>query len=113
MKATAIIAAGLGLATIALPTAASAQQGWQSINQRQVNLDRRIDRGVQSGTLNRREAQRLRTEFRSLNQLEYRYRRSNGLSQWERRDLDRRFDALSARIRFERNDRQDRQGRRY
>lgn len=108
MKITAIIAAGLGLATVALPTAASAQAGWQTINQRQANLDRRIDRGVQNGTLNRREAQRLRTDFRALNQLEYRYRRSNGLSQFERRDLDRRFDALSARVRFERNDRQGR-----
>ena len=106
----AIIAAGLGLAAITVPVAASAQQGWQPINQRQVNLDRRIDRGIQNGALNRREAQRLRTEFRQLNQLEYRYRRTNGLSQFERRDLDRRFDALSARVRYERN---DRQGRRY
>ena len=108
----AIFAAALGLATIALPTAANAQGGWQPINQRQDNLDRRIDRGVQNGTLNRREAQRLRAEFRQINQLEYRYRRSNGLSLSERRDLDRRFDALSRRVRFERNDRQDRQDRR-
>lgn len=106
----AIIAAALGLATVALPTVASAQPGWQSINQRQANLDRRIDRGIQNGTLNRREAQRLRGEFRALDQLEHRYRRSNGLSQWERRDLNRRFDALGARVRYERN---DRQGRRY
>ena len=110
MKAIAIIAAGLGLATVALPTAAGAQANWQSINGRQQTLDRRIDQGVRNGTLNRNEAQRLRGEFRALSQLENRYRRSNGLSQFERRDLDRRFDALSQRIRFERN---DRQGRRY
>jgi Ni/Co efflux regulator RcnB len=110
MKAIAIIAAGLGLATVALPTAASAQAGWQSINQRQQNLDRRIDQGVRNSALNRNEAQRLRGEFRALNQLENRYRRSNGLSQFERRDLEARFNALSARIRIQRN---DRQGRRY
>lgn len=109
MKATAIIAAGLGLATAALPSVAVAQPGWQPINQRQATLDRRIDRGVRNGTLNRNEASRLRSEFRALNRLEYRYR-ANGLSRWERQDLDRRFDALSARIRYERN---DRQGRRY
>lgn len=103
----AIIAASLGLATVALPTAANAQ-GWQSINARQANLNTRIDQGIRSGSLTRPEAARLRTDFRSLNNLEYRYRRTNGLSRWERNDLNRRFDALSARVRFDKHDRQHR-----
>lgn len=82
-------------------------RSWQNINQRQANLDRRIDRGVRNGSLTRAEAVRLRAEFRQLAYLEARYRRTGGLSRWERQDLDRRFDRLSARIRFERNDRQD------
>ena len=45
----------------------------------------------------------------SLARLEARYRR-DGLSQWERADLDRRFDRLSAQIRYERR---DRDGRRW
>lgn len=81
---------------------------WMSINERQANLDRRIDQGVRSGALNRREAARLRVEFQDLARLESRYRRSGGLDMRERADLDRRFDALSARIRDEARDRQHR-----
>ncbi|HEX8554250.1 MAG TPA: hypothetical protein VF695_06050 [Sphingomonas sp.] len=107
MKLLTTIATGLSLFATALPVAASAQS-WQGINARQARLDQRIDRGIQNGTLNRREATRLRADFRGLARLESQYRRSNGLSQAERRDLDRRFDALSQRVRFERNDRQGR-----
>jgi hypothetical protein len=99
----------MAVAASALAVAAPASaQAWQSINQRQANLDQRIDVGVRNGSLTRNEAVRLRAEFRDLSRLEARYRSSYGLSQAERRDLDRRFDALSARIRYERNDRQDR-----
>ena len=55
------------------------------------------------GQLTRGEAYRLRREFQRIAYLENRYR-ANGLSSWERADLDRRFDALSAQIRFERRD---------
>jgi hypothetical protein len=111
MKKIALIIAGLGIATSAVP-AAYAQAGWQNINQRQAQLDRRIDQGIRNGQLSRREAIRLRSEFRQISSLESRYRRSApGLTQWERRDLDRRFDALSAKIRWERRDRDNRRGR--
>jgi len=82
---------------------------WQSINARQDNLDRRIDRGVRTGQLSRREASRLRGEFNGLLRLEANYRRG-GLTAWERADLDRRFDRLSAQIRYERNDWDNRRG---
>lgn len=122
MKKLTIMLAGLGMAAAAIPAAASAQyapqrgpqygqgygaQNWQTINQRQRNLDARIDQGVRSGQLTRTEAARLRTEFRNLANLEARYRRG-GLSNWERRDLDQRFDRLSAKIRIERRDRDNR-----
>ena len=96
-------------ATLAVPMAASAQS-WQSINQRQSNLYNRIETGVRNGSLTRPEAQRLRYRFASLEQRERRYR-AGGLSGWERRDLDQRFDALSRDIRSERRDRQDRRYR--
>jgi hypothetical protein len=82
---------------------------WQSINQRQAQLDRRIDQGVRTGSLSRREATRLRSDFNSLARLEASYRRG-GLSSWERADLDRRFDRLEAQIRYERHDRDNRRG---
>ncbi|KRB40667.1 hypothetical protein [Phenylobacterium sp. Root700] len=78
-------------------------RGWMNINQRQEQLDRRIDRGVRNGSITRGEAYRLRNEFQTIARLEHRYR-ANGLSGWERADLDRRFDRLSAQIRWERND---------
>ena len=101
------IIAGFGLATaVIVPSIASAQV-WQNINSRQARLDQRIDQGVRSGALTRAEAVRLRTDFRSLSRLETRYR-ANGLSLAERRDLDRRFDALSVRVKIQKNDRQGR-----
>lgn len=106
MKKIAMLIAGLGIAAATIPAASAQQGGWQGINQRQAQLDQRIDRGVRSGQLNRREAERLRSEFRGISNLEHRYRRSGGgLNMAERRDLDRRFDALSRKIRWERNDR--------
>lgn len=105
MKKFLAIAVAAGALATAMPAAA---QSWQSINQRQHNLDARIDAGVRNGSLTRNEAVRLRAEFNDLARLEARYRASNGLSRWERDDLDNRFDALSSRIRYERNDRDDR-----
>jgi len=91
------------------PVVSAGYGNWQSINQRQAQLDRRIDQGVRSGSLSRREASRLRGEFNSLSRLEASYRRG-GLSGWERADLDRRFDRLEAQIRYERHDRDNRRG---
>lgn len=108
MKSFLAMAVAASALAFAAPAAA---QGWQSINARQERLDERIDMGVRNGSLTRQEAVRLRAEFQDLARLEARYRASYGLSESERRDLDRRFDALSARIRYERNDRQDRNDR--
>ncbi|AAK25182.1 hypothetical protein EIB18_17070 [Caulobacter vibrioides] len=94
------IVAVSALAAATVPAAASAQ----SINERQDRLERRIDRGLYNGTLTRHEAYRLRAELREAARLEHRYRR-DGLSRWERADLDRRFDRISAQIRYERHDR--------
>ncbi|HEY3695025.1 hypothetical protein [Phenylobacterium sp.] len=76
---------------------------WMSIDARQAQLERRIDRGVETGQLTRREAFRLRAEFRDIARLEHRYR-ADGLSGRERADLDRRFDRLSAQVRSDRRD---------
>ncbi|MCR5877961.1 hypothetical protein [Phenylobacterium sp. J367] len=105
-KLTTLTLAGAATALAVSAGAAAAQPygGWQNINQRQMQLEQRIDRGVARGDLTRAEANRLHREFRQLSRLEARYR-VNGLSSWERADLDRRFDRLAAQIRFERRDR--------
>lgn len=96
--------AAMGVVAVALPSIASAAP-WQSINARQDRIEQRINQGIRSGALTRNEAVRLRSDFRSIANLEARYRRG-GLSASERRDLDRRFDALSARVKVQKRDRQ-------
>ncbi len=76
---------------------------WVNIQQRKVQLDRRIDQGVRSGQLNAREAARLRAEFNGILRMEARMR-VNGLSVQERAELDRQFDGLAMRVRDERRD---------
>ncbi|ATY33713.1 hypothetical protein [Sphingomonas psychrotolerans] len=120
MKKFSLMLAGLGIAAAAVPAtaiaapaphAASYQAGWQNINARQARLEARINQGIRSGALSRREATRLKMQFRELSRLEARYRASRpGLTLAERRDLDRRFDALSARIQIEKHDRNGRRG---
>jgi hypothetical protein len=119
MKKFAILLAGLGIAAATVPATAFAapgygamqQGGWQNITARQARIEARINQGIRSGALNRREATQLRAEFRSLERLEAQYRRSRpGLTLAERRDLDRRFDALSAKVRIEKHDRNDHRG---
>ena len=120
MKRILIPALALAAASVAVPAAAQSydrhdrgdryeqtQRGWQSVEQRKYNLDRRIDQGIRNRTLSMREATRLKAELNSLVRLERSYQRG-GLSRWERTDLDRRYDALSRQVRAERNDRDNR-----
>lgn len=107
MKRVLLTVAAAASVLAVMPVAANAAP-WQSVNQRQANLERRIDQGVRSGELTRNEAVRIRGQFRDLERLEVQYRRSGGgLSASERRDLDQRFDRLSQRIYAQKHDRQD------
>lgn len=96
----------MGVASVlAIAQPASADAPWTSINQRQVQIDQRIDAGIRDGSLSRPEAARLRGEFNNLSRLEDSYRR-DGLSPNERADLNARFDRLSAQVYVERRDQQ-------
>jgi len=104
MKRTILSLAAASAVLSAAPLAANAAP-WQSINQRQANLEQRIDQGVRSGELTRREAVRVRSQFRQIARLEAQYRRSGGrLTPYERADLDRRFDRLSEHIYAQKHD---------
>lgn len=84
---------------------AASAQTWVPIIDRQANLDARIEAGVRSGDLTRREAVSLRADLTALARIENRYR-ANGLSAWEMQDLDRRYDTISRQVRMERADNQ-------
>jgi len=98
-------ASALSLAASAASAQPMRPDHWVPINERQAELDHRIDDGVRSGQLTRREAFRLRHEFRDIADREARYR-VNGLSPSERADLERRFDRLAAEIHMQKNDNQ-------
>jgi len=110
MKKLTVLLAGLGIATAAIPAANAAPFGAgfgpAPIAQRAQMIQMRIDQGLRSGALNRFEAGRLQNELRGVQNLEYRYARSGGrIDLRERADLDRRYDALSAKVKFEKHDR--------
>jgi Spy/CpxP family protein refolding chaperone len=108
MKRMILSLAAVSAVLSAAPLAASAAP-WQSVNQRQANLERRIDQGVRSGELTRPEAARVRDQFRQIARLEAEYRRSGGrLTGNERADLDRRFDRLSQVVYAQKHDAQAR-----
>ena len=85
--------------------------GWNGggLNGDQARIAQRIDRAAYSGRISRREAQNLRSQLDEYQRLEWRYRR-DGLSNWERRDLQGRLDRIERNLRDERR---DRDGRRY
>jgi hypothetical protein len=123
MKKFSIMLASVAVAAAAMPAIATAApapnygfvQGgaWQNINARQARIENRINQGIRSGALTRREATQLRAQFRAIANLEARYRASRpGLTMAERRDLDRRFDALERSIRVQKSD-WDRRGPRH
>jgi hypothetical protein len=61
-------------------------------------LDNRVDAGVRAGTINRREAWRLRQQLRQIDRLEDRYARG-GFTRSERMDLQQRIRSLRAEVR--------------
>ena len=119
MKKIALAIAALGIAASAVPAMAAPYpvyadrqaDRWVSVNQRQAQLEARINYGVRTRQLSQREAAVLRTEFRKIAQLEARYRATRpGLTLAEKRDLDQRMDRLSRRIAQEVHDRDNRVG---
>lgn len=82
-----------------------------NIRERLERIGYRIDRNFERGALTRGEAQRLRWELNNIQRLAQRYS-YDGLSGWERNDLERRINWLQNRLQRERWD-DDRRGWRY
>jgi hypothetical protein len=105
MKKVLTSVLAIAVLATALPAAAAGR-----IDEQERRIEQRIDRGMRSGEITRREGFILREQLRDIERLEARYRRSGGLNGWERADLERRLDMLSARVFGARHD-CDRRGR--
>jgi hypothetical protein len=105
MKRVLVAVAALSTLAAALPAAAQPYRGddWRGGRDPSHHLEMRIQRMVERGAISWREARNLRAQVNMVERLEWRYSR-DGLSNWERRDLDRRYDAIQARIRYEARD---------
>jgi opacity protein-like surface antigen len=74
---------------------------FRDINGRQQALRHRLDRGLDSGRLTRREAEALRFELRDISRMERQFRASQGLSPREVAILDVRLERLERRMHAE------------
>lgn len=112
-RALSALLATAAIAAAAAPAAAQPYGGggygggYNTFERRLDRFEERLERGIQRGDITRREAFRIRQDIREMQILENRYARG-GISRWEAQDLDRRLDVLQQRIRFERQDGQDR-----
>ena len=103
-----IAAASFGaLAQTAAP-AAAASTSTPRIDQRQANQERRIDQGVASGQLTRRETRRLERQQGAVNRAENRARADGTVTAQERARLEHMQDHTSANIARQRHDAQRR-----
>jgi Skp family chaperone for outer membrane proteins len=78
------------------------------VNQRQHNQRERIQQGVKSGELTRRETGRLAEEQRDIRQLERGYKSDGTLTDAERRDLQHEQNQASRDIYRQKHDEQER-----
>ena len=89
-------------------------RGGERIDRQLAQISERIQRAYQRRLISSNEARRLEREVDQIDRLEDRYSR-NGLSNWERQDLQRRVQHLRQRLQWERQEGRDdrRDDRRY
>jgi Skp family chaperone for outer membrane proteins len=108
--AAAALIAGMISATSASYADAVRRTRDPGVNARQHQQRDRIQHGVRSGELTRREAGRLAHEQRDIRQLEREYKADGALTGAERHDLHREQNQASRHIYEQKHDAQDRPG---
>jgi hypothetical protein len=99
-KALIALAAGGALAAAALP--ALAQSYDPGTAQREDNIRSGIDRHADAGDLNYDQATRLRRELSQIVDLDQRYQ-SDGMTDWQVRDINSRLSLLASRLNYDVN----------
>jgi Skp family chaperone for outer membrane proteins len=108
MKSTITLAALAALTCTAAFAQADAGVRDPGVNARQHNQRERIQQGVQSGELTRRETRNVAEEQRDVRQLERAYKSDGTLTGAERRDLHHEQNQASRDIYQQKHDAQDR-----
>ena len=103
MNAKTVLAA---LLASALTLPAVAQSGTPGIDQRQANQQQRIDQGVASGELNKKEAARLEKGQDKVQRMEDKAKADGTVTVAERRRIEREQNRQSRRIAKQKHDRQ-------
>ena len=107
MNKTVVAAAVLALSAFA----ASAQNAnTPRIDQRQANQEQRIDQGIASGELTKRETRRVERQQASINRAEDKAKADGVVSAQERKSLTHRQNKASRNIRHQKHDAQQRPG---
>lgn len=96
----------IGGTILLLTSLVSAQTDTPVIDQRQMNQEQRIDRGIASGQLNQREAARLDREQNRIDRMENRAKADGVVTRRERARIGAAEDRASRDIYREKHDRQ-------
>ena len=86
------------LALAGAANAASPPPAWATLAAREARTAARIDAAAKAGQIPQAEAARLRQKLHRAESLRAFYRKSHGMSAWERRDIERRLKTLDARL---------------
>ena len=89
-----------------LSSVASVQAETPVIDQRQTNQEQRIDKGIESGQLNQREANRLNKQQEHINKMEDKAKADGVVTNRERARIGAAQDRASRNIAREKHDRQ-------
>ncbi len=79
-------------------SAEASPPAWATLPAREARVAGHIDQAVKNGRIEGAEAGRLRRQLNRVESLRLYYRRSHGMSAWERRDLERRLKAIETRL---------------
>jgi len=109
MIKTFIAGAVLALASVSgfAQAAGAASAATPGIDKRQANQEKRIDQGVASGELTKREARRLEKQQAHINKAENKAKADGVVTAAERKRLHHKQDNASANIYRQKHDKQD------
>jgi len=109
MIKTFIASAVLALASVSsfAQAAGAASAATPGIDKRQANQEKRIDQGVASGELTKRETRRLEKQQAHINKVEDRAKADGVVTAAERKRLHNKQNKASANIYRQKHDKQD------